>query len=57
MFMGVQPIGSLIAGGVAKRIGAPYTLSLFGFLVLLGSLLFLFRVVMKLKQPQTAGGN
>ena len=57
MFMGVQPIGSLIAGGVAKRIGAPYTLSLFGFLVLLGSLLFLFRVVMKLKQPQTAAGN
>ena len=23
MFMGVQPIGSLLAGGVAKRIGAP----------------------------------
>ena len=57
MFMGVQPIGSLIAGGVAKRIGAPYTLSVFGFLVLLGSLLFLFRVVMKLNQPQTAAGN
>jgi len=57
MFMGVQPIGSLIAGGVAKRIGAPYTLSAFGLLVLLGSLIFLFRVVMKLKQPQTATGN
>jgi len=57
MFMGVQPIGSLIAGGVAKRIGAPYTLSLFGLLVLLGSLIFLFRVVTKLKQPQTAAGN
>jgi MFS family permease len=57
MFMGVQPIGSMIAGGVAKRIGAPYTLSLFGFLVLLGSLIFLFRVVMKLNQPQTAAGN
>jgi len=57
MFMGVQPIGSLIAGGVAKRIGAPYTLSLFGLLVLLGSLIFLFRVVMRLKQPQTAAGN
>jgi hypothetical protein len=50
MFMGVQPIGSLIAGGVAKRIGAPYTLSAFGLLVLVGSLIFLFRVVMKLKQ-------
>lgn len=54
MFMGVQPIGSLIAGGVAKRIGAPYTLTVFGSLVLLGSLFFLFRVVMKLGQPQAA---
>lgn len=54
MFMGVQPIGALIAGGVAKRIGAPYTLTLFGSLVLLGSLLFLFWVVMRLGQPQAA---
>jgi len=30
MFMGVQPIGSLLAGGVAKRIGAAYTLGLLG---------------------------
>ena len=50
MFMGVQPIGSLIAGGVAKRIGAPNTLTVFGSLVLLGSLVFLFRVVMRLRQ-------
>jgi MFS family permease len=50
MFMGVQPVGSLIAGGIAKRIGAPYTLSVLGLLVLVGSLIFLFRVVMKLKQ-------
>jgi MFS family permease len=54
MFMGVQPIGSLIAGGVAKQIGARYTLTVFGSLVLLGTLLFLFRVVMRLKQPQAA---
>jgi MFS family permease len=54
MFMGVQPIGSLIAGGVAKRIGAPYTLMVFGSLVLLGSLFFILRVVMRLGQPQTA---
>ena len=54
MFMGVQPIGSLIAGGVAKHIGAPYTLAVFGSMVLLGSLFFLFRVVMKLGQPQAA---
>jgi MFS family permease len=50
MFMGVQPIGALIAGGVAKRIGAPYALTIFGSLVLLGSLLFIFRVVMRLRQ-------
>jgi MFS family permease len=54
MFMGVQPIGSLIAGGVAKRIGAPYALALFGTLMLLGSLVFIFRVVMRLGQTQTA---
>jgi MFS family permease len=54
MFMGVQPIGSLIAGGVAKRIGAPYTLTVFGSLVLLGSLVFILRVVMRLGQPQAA---
>src|SRR5260370_40820536 len=32
MFMGVQPIGALLAGGIAKRIGAPLTLALFGSL-------------------------
>jgi hypothetical protein len=50
MFMGVQPIGALIAGGVAKRIGAPHTLTIFGSLVLLGSLFFIFLVVMRLQQ-------
>jgi MFS family permease len=54
MFMGVQPIGSLIAGGVAKRIGAPYALALFGSLMLLGSLVFILRVVMRLGETQTA---
>jgi MFS family permease len=50
MFMGVQPIGSLIAGGVAKHIGAPSTLAVFGVLVLIGSLVFLFRVALRLRQ-------
>src|SRR5229473_2706559 len=50
MFMGVQPIGALIAGGVAKRIGAPHTITIFGSLVLLGSLFFIFLVVMRLQQ-------
>jgi MFS family permease len=52
MFMGVQPIGALLAGGIAKKIGAPYTLTIFGVLVLIGSLFFLFRVVMGLRQQQ-----
>jgi MFS family permease len=52
MFMGMQPIGALIAGGVAKRIGAQDTLTIFGALVLLGSLFFLFRVVLRLGQTQ-----
>jgi MFS family permease len=54
MFMGIQPVGSLIAGGVARHIGAPRTLTVFGILVLLGSLVFLFRVVMRLGQAQPA---
>jgi MFS family permease len=53
MFMGVQPIGSLIAGGIAKHIGAPYTLTIFGLLVFLCSLFFMFRVVLKLGQTST----
>lgn len=50
MFMGIQPIGSLIAGGMAKHIGAPYTLTLFGAMVLAGSVIFLIRVAMKIQQ-------
>src|SRR5437879_3468334 len=48
MFMGVQPIGALIAGGAAKRIGAPYTLTVFGTVGWVGSQIFIFRVVTKL---------
>jgi hypothetical protein len=54
MFMGVQPLGALIAGGAAKRIGAPHTLAVFGTLVLLGSLIFIVRVAMRLGETQTA---
>jgi hypothetical protein len=53
MFMGVQPIGALMAGGLARRIGAPHTLAVFGSLVLLGSLIFLLLVVLRLQS--TAG--
>jgi MFS family permease len=54
MFMGVQPIGALVAGGVAKHIGAPHTLLVFGTLVLAGSLIFISQVVMKAKRQQPA---
>jgi MFS family permease len=57
MFMGVQPIGALLAGVIAKKIGAPYTLTIFGVLVLAGSLFFLFRVVMRLRQQQPASAT
>jgi MFS family permease len=53
MFMGVQPIGALIAGGVAKHLGAPHTLLAFGSIVLIGCLVFITRVVMKVS-PQGA---
>jgi len=49
MFMGIQPIGSLLAGGVAKRIGAPVTLTIFGSVILAASLAFTYLVVARLK--------
>ena len=39
-FMGMSPFGSLLAGGVAREIGAPNTLLLGGIACVLGSLLF-----------------
>lgn len=57
MFMGIQPIGSLIAGGVAKKIGAPSTLALFGTLCFLGSIIFIFRVVLPLQRQHEGGGT
>jgi MFS family permease len=54
MFMGVQPIGALIAGGVAKRFGAPRALTVFGTVCLLGSLFYVFRVAMRLGDTRAA---
>ncbi|HEY4977684.1 MAG TPA: MFS transporter [Candidatus Acidoferrum sp.] len=48
MFMGVQPIGALLAGGIARRVGAPDALLLFGCFVLAGCLVFIFRVAVKM---------
>jgi MFS family permease len=49
MFMGVQPIGALLAGGIAKRIGTPNALLLLGSLVLAGCILFIWWVAMRLR--------
>lgn len=54
MFMGVQPLGALVAGGVAKRIGAPYALTAFGSICLLGCLFFVFRVAMRLGDERSS---
>jgi MFS family permease len=45
MFMGVQPIGSLVAGGLAKRFGAPATVAAFGAICFLGSLIYFWRAL------------
>jgi uncharacterized membrane protein YfcA len=52
LFMGVMPIGALIAGVVAKHIGAPHTILIFGLAVLIGCIVFLARVVAKLNSEQ-----
>jgi len=39
-FMGMVPFGSLLAGSLANRIGAPYTVMIGGISCILGSLLF-----------------
>jgi MFS family permease len=54
MFMGVQPIGALMAGSIAKHIGAPHTLLIFGCAVLIGCMIFVSRVVMRVKKSQEA---
>jgi len=52
LFMGVMPIGALIAGGVAKHIGAPHTMLLFGIAVLVGCSVFISRVALKMKNEK-----
>lgn len=49
MFMGVQPIGALFAGIIARHIGAPLTLTIFGSVCLAGTLLFVFRVLLRIE--------
>jgi MFS family permease len=54
MFMGVQPIGSLLVGFIAKHLGAPHTLLVFGSAMLIGCMVFISRVVTRAKKPETA---
>jgi len=54
MFMGVQPIGALLAGGLAKRFGAPLTLAIFGAVCLTGSLAFAAWVLLRVRPAERA---
>jgi len=40
MFMGMAPLGSLLAGGAADRIGAPWTVAIGGALCIAGAIAF-----------------
>lgn len=53
MFMGVQPIGALFAGIIARHIGAPLTLTIFGSVCLAGTLVFVFRVLLRIEPQQS----
>jgi hypothetical protein len=48
-FMGTAPFGSLLAGSVAERIGAPYTLLIGGTGCLVGAVWF-YRALPRLRQ-------
>jgi hypothetical protein len=54
LYLGVQPVGALLAGLVAKQIGAPLTVTILGAIVLAGSLFFTFRVAMRTEQPEVS---
>lgn len=42
--VGIMPFGSLMAGGLASRIGAPNTIAIGGIVCILGSLFFLLKL-------------
>jgi MFS family permease len=44
MFMGMAPLGSLFAGALADRLGAPLTLSIGGFAAMIAGAIFLTRM-------------
>jgi MFS family permease len=57
MFMGVQPLGALLAGGIAKRLGAPATLAIFGTICLVGSLVFAAWVLLRVRPGEQAAAQ
>ena len=57
LFMGVQPIGALFAGYVAKHMGAPHALLLLGALVLMAGVIFFFRVILRVKPQQPTAAD
>ena len=44
MFMGMAPLGALLAGSLAEILGAPYTVALGGAVCIFGSILFALRL-------------
>ena len=52
-FLGVAPFGSLLAGSLAHRIGAPYTLLIGGVCCILGSISFALKLpsIRKMAHP------
>lgn len=44
LFMGMAPLGSLLYGGLAEHIGAPYTLAIGGSFAILGAIFFAYNL-------------
>ena len=44
MFMGMSPIGALVEGWIAERIGAPYTVTIGGAVCVAGAIVFNIRL-------------
>lgn len=53
MFMGMAPVGALIAGGLAERFGAPITVALGGILAVMGAGVFA-RYIPKIREEARA---
>ena len=52
MFMGVQPIGALLAAALVKRVGAPETMTIFGCCCLAASVAFAVWVLVRVRPAE-----